>query len=129
MIDAVTRQSRIPELLDGNANEDEQEGDADNPGPHKGADEPRHALEEGNSKDAVVHEQDAQLGPAEVPGVEDLGDDEPFRHHDNVWRINFIGVNAHAVNVHGKNKTNNRQIPCLFILQIRENELARGIIA
>lgn len=105
---------RVPELLDRNADEDEEKSDADNPGHDKAPDGPGHLFEIWNSEDAVVHEEQAQLGPAKIEGVENLGNNKPFSHHDDVLWSDEVGVNTHSARVHGKDEADNNEIPALL---------------
>ena len=113
LVDALSRQLRIPHLRDRNADEDEEEGDCDHPDHYERPNRPCHLLEVRDTKDAVVHQEEADFGPAEIEGVQDLGDDKPFSHHDDVRRIEQIGVDAHSATMHCKNETNDDQIPAL----------------
>lgn len=113
LVDAAPWQMGIPQLLHGDADEDEEKSDADDPGHDEGPDDPSQLLEIGEAEDPVVHQQQAQFGPSEVECVEDLGHDQPFRHHDNVCWVNQVGVDAHAAGMHGKDEAHNGKIPDL----------------
>lgn len=92
LVDAVAGQLRVPEFLDRDADEDEEEGDGDDPADDEGSDAVGPALEVGEVEDAVVHEEDADLGPDEVEDVEDLRDDEEFGDEDDVVGVDCVGV-------------------------------------
>ena len=55
-------------------------------------------------EDAVVHQQDAELGPHEVEDVEDLGHDEELGHEDDVVHRDLVGVDPHAGMMHGEDE-------------------------
>ena len=80
-------------------------------------------------EDAVVHEQDAQLGPHEVEGVQNLGHDEKLGHADDVVERDFVCVDAHARRVHGKNETHDKVIPELMRVGVSSSLLSHGTIS
>jgi hypothetical protein len=113
LIDAFAGNIGVPHLLDRHADEDEDEGDGDNPDHHKRSDSPCHLLEVGQSEDAVVHQKNADLRPAEVERVQDLCHDEPFGHHHDVCWIKEVCVDTHATHMHGEDKAHDREVPSL----------------
>lgn len=115
LIDTVTRQGGVPQLLHGDADEDEQKGDADDPGDDEAADNVGPFSEIGKVEDAVIHEEDGQLGPDEVVDVEDFGHDEILRHQDDLVGFHEVGVDAHACVVHGKDEAHHYKVPALEI--------------
>ena len=113
LVDTLSRQIRIPHFGDRDADEDEEEGDCDDPDHDECSHSPCHLLEVRHVEDAVVHQEEADFGPAEIEGVQDLGDDKPFGHHDDVRGIEQVGVDAHSATIHCKDESNNCQIPAL----------------
>lgn len=109
----MAREIRVPQLLDGHADEDEEESNADDPSHDEATNRPGHLLEVRHMENAVVHEQQTDLGPTKVPGVEDFGHQQPLCHHDNPRRLNLVSMEAHAIVVHGKDEANNNEIPSL----------------
>lgn len=81
---------RVPQFLHGHADEDEEEGHADDPGDDEDGDGVGPALEVGEVEDAVVEEEDAELGPDQVECVEDLCDDQELGDQDDVIRMESI---------------------------------------
>lgn len=96
LVDAVAGELRRPKLLHRHADEYEQEGDTDDPGPDEGTHHPGHLLKIGMAEDAIVHQQEAEFGPAQVPSIQNLSHDQPFGHHDYLRGINLVCMNAHA---------------------------------
>lgn len=92
LADAVSREVRVPELLDRNTGEDEKKRDANTPGHDQGPDGVGGDLEVLNAKDAIVHQQNAQLGPAKAPCVEGFSRNQPLEHHDDAVRVDYVGV-------------------------------------
>ena len=113
LVDAFAGDIRVPHLLDGHADEDEDERDGHHPDHHKRPDYPCHLLEVGQSEDAIVHQEDANFRPAEVECVQDLGHDQPFGHHHNVRRIKEVCVDAHATRMHGEDEADDGEVPGL----------------
>jgi hypothetical protein len=76
---------------------------------------PRHPLEICHTitKDALIEEQNANLRPSKVESVEDLSDNKPFGHHDDVRGIQQVGMNAHSAAMHGEDEANNDEVPAL----------------
>lgn len=114
LVDALSRQLRIPHLRDRDADEDEEEGDCDHPDHDERPNRPCHLLEVRHAEDAVVHQKEADLGPTEIEGVQDFGDDKPFGHHDDVRGIEQVGVDAHSATMHCENESNDEQVPALL---------------
>lgn len=113
LIDAFTWYVGVPQLLDRNANENEEKGNTDDPREDENADKPRHFLEKWDVEDAVIHQHQAQLRPAQVPGVENLCDNKIFGHQYDVIHINLVGMNAHAHRVHHEDEGHYDKIPKL----------------
>lgn len=113
LVDAVTWKIGIPQFGDRDADEDEKECDGDDPSKDERTHNPGHLLKVGHAEDAVVHEQKTQLGPSQIPSVENFCDDEPFRHHDDLGHGDFISMKTHTVCVHGKDEAHDNQIPSL----------------
>lgn len=104
----------VPQLLDRDADEYEEKGDTDDPSHHECTHYVRHLLEVRDAKDAVVHHEETKLGPAEVEGIQNLSHNQPLRHHDNISRVEQVGVDAHTRRVHGEDETNDSQVPALI---------------
>lgn len=49
--------------------------------------------------------------PTKVPRIKDLGYNEPLCHNDDVIHRHLVGVESHAVTVHGKGKADDHQVP------------------
>lgn len=111
LVDASARDVGIPELLDRYADKDEEEGDTNDPSENKGDDEPRHLLEEWDVEDAVVHQHQTELGPAQIPGVENLCHDEVLGHQHDVVDADLVCVESHAHRVHREDEANNNEVP------------------
>lgn len=107
----------MPEFLGGNADKGKQKGAGDGPGDDKAADGNDEFLESWETENAVVHEQDAQLRPAHVPDVDDLGDQEKSRYIGDGDGTNCLGVVSNAPGVHDESDGDDDPIP----------ELQRGV--
>lgn len=111
LVDAMARKLRIPELLDGDANKDEEKDDADDPGNDEAPDDVGQSPEMSEMEDAVVHQQQTKLSPDEVDGVENLGDQQKFGHHDDIVHRNFVSVDAHTTLEHANDEAENHEVP------------------
>jgi hypothetical protein len=69
----------------------------------------RHAA----AKDPVIHEKQRDLGPAKIECVEDLSDEQPLGHHNDVCRIKEVCMDAHSTSMHGEDEANNDEVPAL----------------
>lgn len=65
-------------------------------------------------EDAVVEEEDAELGPDQVECVQDLRDDQELGDEDDVVGMQSISVQAHAVVVHGEDEAHDDEVPDLL---------------
>lgn len=70
-------------------------------------------LEARVAKDAVVHHQQAEFGPAQIPDVDDFGDEKPLGNVVNGVLGNVLHVVADSFNVHGKSDAQNNPVPHL----------------
>lgn len=85
-VDAVAFELRLPQLLNGSADKREEKRHCECPDDDEGTCANDEALELGEAEDAVVHEEQAELGPAQVPDIDDFGDEQP---HGNVFDALF----------------------------------------
>lgn len=101
-VEAAARHGRVPALLHRHAEEDGREGDDDPPREHEPADGVRRRPEVGHRlvEDAPVHEEDADLGPAEVEAVEDLGREHELGDQHVALVADLRGVEADADDEH-----------------------------
>lgn len=126
LVNATAWEMRIPELLHGDADEYKEKRDAHDPRHHESSHNPCRGFEVRDAEDAVVHEQHGKLRPAQVEGVENLGHDEPFRHADDIFRVDEVGVDAHPVGIHGEDESHYREVPalawCLLVSGVGEDQ-------
>ncbi len=111
----MTRQLGIPEFLNGNADEDEKERDADDPEDNESANDIGPSLEKGETKDAVVHHQKTKFRPDQVDYVEDLSGDEELGHQNDVFGRNFVSVKTHPTSNHPEYESDDNEIPSLVL--------------
>lgn len=105
-----------PELLDRNADEREKDCGRDSPADNKGANADDNLLEGRRTEDAVVHEEQAEFGPANVPKVDDFGNEEPLGDVCYFLGANLVCVVANAFDEHGEANTKHDPIPYLDAL-------------
>lgn len=103
----------VPLLLNGDAGEDKQEDNEDEPDDDKRANDIRPSLEEREMEDAVVHHQNAELGPGKIAHVEDLRDQKELGDDDHVLYWNLRSMKPHAIPDHADDETHDDQIPSL----------------
>lgn len=111
LINTPPGQISIPQLLHWYANEDEQKRDGKPPHHAKCPDDLCPALEIREIEDAVVHQEEGDLGPDEIPCVEDFGDQEELGHEDDVGGRDDGGVFAHSCPNHPENESYYNQVP------------------
>lgn len=61
----------------------------------------------------VVHHEQAELGPAEVPDVDNFGDEEPLRNIVYSMFRKTVDVMANPFNIQGEADTKNDPVPYL----------------
>jgi hypothetical protein len=87
----MTRQLGVPELLDRNADENEEERDAYHPHDNEGSNDIGPSLEIGEAENAVIHHQETKLSPDQVEHHnKELG------HQDDIFEWNGVRVKTHA---------------------------------
>lgn len=109
----MARDHGVPLLFNGHTGENKQEDNEDQPDNDKSPDNIRPSLEKREVEDAVVHHQNADLGPDQIAHVEDLSDQKELGDHDQVIHWNLRGMKTHAVLDHADDETHDDQIPRL----------------
>lgn len=115
LVDTMTWQLRIPELLYRHTDEDEQKGNCNHPDDDETSNEICTSLEIREVKDSVVHQQEGQLGPDQVVDVKNLGHDEIFCDLYSTIHANLGDMTTHASMDHEINKCDNQEIPSLVV--------------
>ncbi|KID59875.1 hypothetical protein MAN_10327, partial [Metarhizium hybridum] len=115
LADAAALDGRPPQLLDGHADEGEEKGHAHGPEHDETAHGHDLPLEQGEPEDAVVHAQQAELGPAQVPHVDDFRDEQPHGDIGDGALAHLVGVVAHALDEHGEPDPDDGPVPDLFV--------------
>lgn len=72
-------------------------------------------------EDAVVHQQDADFGPAHVPYVHDLADEQVFGDAGDGFGADSRVMIADAFAIHGKGNGDDDPIPELIITPDQSN--------
>ena len=107
----------IPQFLNGNADENEEEGNAYHPKNDESPNDVGPFLEMGETEDAIVHHQKTKFSPNQVEGVENLSDEKEFGHQDDSFEWNGICVKTHATSNHPEYESNDDKVPCLLFFE------------